>query len=284
LVTEDDCVDNDIHEGYRQRFAFKVDWRSKFADLFECKNEEALEHFRTCKDITNAINNLNSRGQKRIRNDEWREAEIAWMNVEKKLRLLLFRSIVDSEAFRSYVQALEIVLLSLVETKKLPSHSMLPSQLTDVLRSNLLVDEDGNAQLLFKDLPFHRLLLHATCQFYGLKSQSYYGKCNKSQKITAVLQPKRMSNVVLSKISLVGFLFSSIDRSTSSADPIDNNVLDVSLAKEIELLMSEVAIGSGDLVDSNAGPPVSKTASVDGYVIVSPSDIDLMITESNVDA
>jgi hypothetical protein len=176
LVNKNGMMDEVLEKGeqvYHQRYAFKIDWRSKFAELFQHSNHNELESFRTCKDITaHSDANINHH-HKRIRNDEWREAEIAWLNVEKRLRSVLFRSLLNSDQFRSYVEALEIVILSFLETDALLDHSVVPVALSSCLLSPMRVTSSGGIELSLKDSPFHRLLLHATCQFYGIKSKVF---------------------------------------------------------------------------------------------------------------
>lgn len=248
-----ESLDKD-EQNFHQRYAFKVDWKSKFGELFKHKNHNELESFRTCRDITAPSETNINISHKRIRNDEWRDAELAWLNVEKRLRSVLFRSLLNSEQFRSYVESLEIVILSFLETDTLLDHSAVPLPLSSCLLRPMVVNTSGAVELSLQDSPFHRLLLHATCQFYGMKSkvchwltyrflqrllvslQSVQSKANQKLKVTVMSRPRRgISDVAANKVSLVGFLYTSIDRSGRSAEGASG--LDSSLAEEIEQLL-----------------------------------------------
>lgn len=262
LINKDGLVNEVLEKEeqiYHQRYAFKVDWRSKFAELFEHKNHNELESFRTCKDITSRGDTNVNQHLKHIRNDEWREAEIAWLNVEKRLRSVLFRSLLNSEQFRLYVEALEIVILSFLETETLPDHSIVPVALSNCLLNPMRMTSSGGIELSLNDSPFHRLLLHATCQFYGIKSkvhtkqyfyisssvvdsvllflQSVQNKVHRKQKVTIMSRPRRISEVAVGKVSLVGFLHASIGRSATDGISSVVEIMDTSIAQEIEQLM-----------------------------------------------
>ncbi len=115
--TNNEGSSENAEQVFHQRYAFKVDWRSKFAELFQHNNHQVLESFRTCKDITSATGIANNNTHRKIRNDEWREAELAWLNVEKRLRSVMFRSLINNEQFRQYVEALEVFVMSFIETQ-----------------------------------------------------------------------------------------------------------------------------------------------------------------------
>ncbi len=68
--------------------------------------------------------------------------------------------------------------------------------------------------------------------------QSVQSKVHRKQKVTILSRPRRISEVATGKVSLVGFLYASIDRSAAN-DGISSAVetMDTSITQEIEQLM-----------------------------------------------
>eukprot|EP01034_Spumella_vulgaris_P022416 gene22416-28540_t len=63
----------------------------------------------------------------------------------------------------------------------------------------MTVNSSGGVEVSLQDSPFHRLLLHATCQFYGMKSKSVQSKANQKLKVTVMSPTRRVSEVATNK-------------------------------------------------------------------------------------
>lgn len=113
------------------------------------------------------------------------EAEIAWLKLEKRLRASVAASLEDNLTLCLFVKALESVIIYYIEFSKAPPISLIPPVLSEMLVSPIecvvskknkeLNNIDGITSLAIslKDSAFHRLFVHATCQFYGLKTKVY---------------------------------------------------------------------------------------------------------------
>ena len=151
----------------RARFGLRVNWRSLFSELFNAENAEKRESFRTCSHTVPNVPQVQR--NIRFRNDQWAEAEVAWYQIENRLRAIVVRSLQTAE-FCYFVRALEAVLLLFLIQGDAPEISLVP----EVLSANLEqpIERSGKSLLIaLKDSSFHRLLLHAACQFYGLRSK-----------------------------------------------------------------------------------------------------------------
>ena len=212
---------------YYQNFGFHIDWRSNFYELFRPDNRSTMELFRKCQINPSKVNN-----KKYIRESEMTEAHRCWLRVEKRLRITVTHTLKNNISMCLFVQALESVLMYFIEKKSAPPMSVIPPTLTEFLESPLLCNEMKVEQLIhgdtsdnttavdtdipetdtpplmtihtltisLKDSSFHRLLLHATCQFYGLKSKSYNVK---GRRVTDISLPK---NNQVTTLSMVGWL------------------------------------------------------------------------------
>jgi hypothetical protein len=105
------------------------------------------------------------------------------------------------------------------QTNSCPSTRLIPPELSLALSAPLTCVDDALVVPLH-DSPFHRLLLHAVCQFHGLKSQSnpidFLAVCaltcgyassgvdEGSQRVTVVKRTRRKVH----HISLAAFVFS----------------------------------------------------------------------------
>ena len=154
----------------RAKFGLMVNWRSMFSELFTDENMEIRENFRTCSNV------LTSRARSKncipIRKDQWAQAEIAWYQIEHRLRAVVVRSF-EKEEFCLFVQALEAVLLFFLSQGKAPASHLIPEALSVQLEVPLDVS-DSSLSIVLRNSSFHRLLLHAACQFYGLRSKVNY--------------------------------------------------------------------------------------------------------------
>lgn len=163
----DDTDDEGDFITSRARFGLRVNWRSMFSELFTKENAEKRESFRTC---SNTVTNIPCVQRSiPIRNDQWAEAEAAWYQIENRLRAVVVRSL-QKEEFCLFFQALEAVLLFFLAQGEAPANHLLPAELVACLEQPLSLS-GSSLVVLLKDSSFHRLLLHAACQFYGLRSK-----------------------------------------------------------------------------------------------------------------
>ena len=102
-----------------------------------------------------------------VRKDQWIEAEAAFYLIEVRLRNIVIRSL-ENEDLCHFVRSLECILLYYIAQQNIPSQ--IPLALVDKLEGPLETT-GGSLIVSLKDSSFYRLLLHATCQFYGLRSK-----------------------------------------------------------------------------------------------------------------
>jgi hypothetical protein len=163
----------------RVKFGLRVNWRSMFSELFTIENAEKRENFRTC---SNTLEKAPVQRSIPIRKDQWIEAETAWYRIENRLRAVVVRSL-QKEELCYFVRAIEAVLLLYLAHGEAPAEALVPKMLAMNLEQPI---ERSAASLVItlKDSSFHRLLLHAACQFYGLRSKVRYTKMLYTQIIT----------------------------------------------------------------------------------------------------
>lgn len=167
---EDDDDEDERNPNSRAKFGIRVTIKSMFSELFEDKNSAMREEFRTCAmstTVTALSSSSRSRSHIPIRNDQWGEAEKAWLQMETRLRNVVVRSL-SNEELCYFVRAMELVLLYFIAQNDVPPH--VPVALSSRLELPLEVCS-ASLTVTLKDSSFHRLLLHAACQFYGLKSK-----------------------------------------------------------------------------------------------------------------
>jgi hypothetical protein len=78
----------------------------------------------------------------------------------------------DSYSLAAFLQELETVLQRFITAHTAPVHTQLSAEFVTALRAPITVDSKGCLCVALQDSPFHRLLLHAVCQYYGLHSKS----------------------------------------------------------------------------------------------------------------
>lgn len=235
---------------YYQNFGFHIDWRSNFYELFRPDNRSTMELFRKCQISPSKVSS-----KKYIRESEMTEAHRCWLRVEKRLRVTVTHTLKNNISMCLFVQALESVLMYFIEKKSAPPMSVIPPTLTEYLESPLLCNEvkveqaapdeasGGEADVVadveipetdtpptthsatvhtltisLKDSSFHRLLLHATCQFYGLKSKSYNLK---GKRVTDISLPKNNQVTTLSMVGWLHHTQSSAQNELSGVDSTD---------------------------------------------------------------
>jgi hypothetical protein len=182
----DDVDENGNFITSRVKFGLRVNWKSLFSELFNTENSNERESFRTC---SNAVESVRVQRSIPIRKDQWAEAESAWYRIENRLRAIVVRSL-QREEFCFYVRAVEAVLLYFLAKQEAPPHSQVPEAFGLFLEQH--IEHLGlSLKIVLKDSSFHRLLLHAVCQFYGLKS-----------KVKIALSDERFVNLSNNRVSL----------------------------------------------------------------------------------
>lgn len=262
-------------------FGVHVDWRSCFKPLFLAENKDLLESFRKCElgtapPTTSSRRrngeNPQSNSKRRIKESPWAKAEEAWMKVEKRLRQTVLRTL-GSLYYCLFVQALESVLQFFCEKRAAPPSAIIPQAMSEMLESPISVtsvaSEEDVPQLTIalKDSPFHRLLLHATCQFYGLKSQSYNVK---GKRVTRVSLPRRMAAVSESgTLSLVGYVRHLLTDEPSTSEAVDSSdIIPVASTspESTPLPTSDSSSSASESTPEESTEP--QTADDDEYVLV----------------
>lgn len=111
-----------------------------------------------------------------MRQDEWSTEEAKWIGcVKKQLRGVVLELLEKREDLFEFLRSLEMVLWCFMESQSVPAAEDLPSSFLELLTSpdmslGLSVSE-GKLNLPLKDLPLHRLVTFAACQFYGLHTE-----------------------------------------------------------------------------------------------------------------
>jgi hypothetical protein len=101
------------------------------------------------------------------------EAEQRFALIEKRLRDVVTQALrSDSYSLGAFLQELETVLQQFLAAHTAPVHTELSPEFAKALRAPISVDSKGCLCVALQDSPFHRLLLHAVCQYYGLHSKS----------------------------------------------------------------------------------------------------------------
>lgn len=197
----------------QKNFGLRVDWRSNFYELFRPDNRTLLDSYLRCDSngSTGIGSSSRAKHNKKLSEEE-NVAEICWIRLEKRLRAIVIRTL-DNLNMCLFVQALESVLMFLIERGIAPPASITPRVLLDMIDSPIYclgsnIDDDSTVTcahtntlvISLKDSSFHRLLLHATAQFYGLRSKSH---TLKGERVTAITVPRGCK---IANVSLVGYV------------------------------------------------------------------------------
>jgi hypothetical protein len=138
-------------------------YKSVFTELFEKENSNAKLFFLSCNKLPLA---RCSQSQRKYKS----EAHKSWAGVEKRLRNVVVASL-KNESLKSFVTSIEIVLIYFQVRRSNPPDEFITDSLNKTFR-NPLKCFDGKLVFSLLDSSFYRLLLHATCQYHGLRSQS----------------------------------------------------------------------------------------------------------------
>lgn len=192
-----------------------------FKDLMKKENSEALELYLSCAHINNRLftASATATAQKSV-------AERSWLNIEKKLRTVVMSIHASEPESLLFLGAVELALIYFQTHHQALPVSQQPDSLQAALRKPL---EMSDGKLIFRlaSSVFNRLLLHAACQFHGLKSKSVESSVSKGPRNKSTAKSKvKDVHVSVSKsnklfghgVSLKWFLL----RGTSPDSPSDD--------------------------------------------------------------
>ena len=152
----------------QNKFGVNVSWKSMFCELFDTENDDVRELFRTCLVGTTDMAKF-KHSSITIRSDQWQESEAAWYRIEHRLRSVLIKSL-KCDTICLLLRSLEAIVLLFLDQGVAPPVNLTPQPLSDLLEMPIFVSS-ASLIIALKDSSFHRLLLHAVCQFYGLRSK-----------------------------------------------------------------------------------------------------------------
>ncbi len=203
-----------------------------------------MNDFRQCVDVQQ---NTAATTYRRLRTDYWKEAEEAWLKVEKRLRSAVQDTILVKPDMLAFVESLEAVLMYFAEKLEATPAQLTPPLLAEMIAEPLTVEkhvakssskskkaegaatanrgaEDagaavkparGSLRVNIKDgthAAFYRIFVHATCQFYGFQSRSVN---EGSARVTLITPPTRVTAkntpMLAAKLSLAAFLTVLVD-------------------------------------------------------------------------
>jgi hypothetical protein len=177
------------NEPILNKYLFPLDVKDKKSAFEELLvNQQLLSIFRHCEEqfyfSTPSISNKHKSIEDKC-----------WSNVEKKIRSVIISSIQQNMKHFQFLLQMEKLLFAFIH-RDLPSSfssvdsstasssssssvssSLALPQFHPMICSYSLLSEEKGGHLqveLGKESPFHRLLFHGICQFYGLKSQVRY--------------------------------------------------------------------------------------------------------------
>ncbi|KDO33252.1 hypothetical protein SPRG_02061 [Saprolegnia parasitica CBS 223.65] len=261
---------NDHHFGNRaatasldelmEHMAISVDWKSNFQKLAQPENEAIADAFRSVKEPSHARSNSNQNQTHRARrHDAWHEADDMFTRIDRRARSVLAASF---DAMHIYIQAIEDVIVHFVKWNEVMSTIELDPVLANMLSGPMRVLEttpvvretkaggsrtrpakhkDSVLVLPLVESSYHRLLIHAVCQFYGLDSKSHFDKTTKS-KIMRIRRPTRRQHHAGIAVSLCAFLLHTLyapmddgeevvvveEDASNQDEPLDDNQSDCS--------------------------------------------------------
>eukprot|EP00903_Cladosiphon_okamuranus_P012159 g11406.t1 len=170
-------------EGEAQHLTVSHPWRSSIADLVSDQNTSAAaaevresirKGVQPSGEATQAGGGAgpSRSGARRFTGGKWEDAEDRFLLVERRLRDIVVRAL-RSSALLSFVLGLEELLEGFAKDQEAPSET--PEALRSALASRPTVEHAEGGAILLVPLgpsPFHRLLLHALCQYQKLPSKS----------------------------------------------------------------------------------------------------------------
>ena len=175
---EDNFLDQDIDDSAYMT----VDWRSAFVKLMHGDNQQALDKF---------LNGQGNKDKKKNKNKSKSKNNLIfacnlWKKVDKKLRNVVPAAI-NQDGYAKFVAGLETIVYYFLERDQAPPPVMVVKEVQEVLLEPIKV-VNSKLNICLKDSAFHRILLHAVCQFHELISKS---ESVSKRRITRVWKPKK---------------------------------------------------------------------------------------------
>ncbi|CBJ30357.1 expressed unknown protein [Ectocarpus siliculosus] len=204
-------------EGEAEHLTVKHTWRSSLGDLVsDPRAAEVRESFRNGMQPTpQKGGSAPGSGARHFTGGKWEDAEERFLLVERRLRDIVVRAL-RNPALVGFLEGLETLLGEFTQTKQILTE--MPSALRSALASPPKVEvrkeagksagksaEAGAGPTLLVPLgpsPFHRLLLHALCQYQKLRSKS---EETKRGRIVRVMIPTSTSTSTSASTSGTAF-------------------------------------------------------------------------------
>ncbi|CAM9265940.1 unnamed protein product [Ectocarpus sp. 12 AP-2014] len=203
-------------EGEAEHLTVKHTWRSSLGDLVsDPRAAEVRESFRNGMQPTPNGGSAPGSGTRHFAGGKWEDAEERFLLVERRLRDIVVRAL-RNPALVGFVKGLETLLGEFTQTQQTPTE--MPSALRSALASPPKVEvrkearkssEAAAGATLLVPLgpsPFHRLLLHALCQYQKLRSKSE--ESNRG-RIVRVMIPTSTSTSTSTSASTSGTAFAA---------------------------------------------------------------------------
>ena len=211
LAQGDDSLDFD--ESATSPGGPALDIRSAFRELFLDKNADKLELFRRCEERLAQT----SASSRRVRATEsLDESAAAWAQMERRMRTVARKVVLNQPEMRAYVIALESLVSAFSESEGcIPDMDTVPEwgPLVEALEGSLTSSQASSRlrtlTVPLRDNSFLRLLLHAVASFFRIKSKTVKtkGSSSGSDKKSMVLTfPAKVSPTLASRASMVAFI------------------------------------------------------------------------------
>lgn len=149
-----------------------VNWRSTMGKLFDNQDYDTIDLFRRCQDTATLNQKLKSN---RIKIPSHLlnclEAHKAWINIEKRLRTIVYTSLRKEMHLLDFIQEVESIIVGYVMENFIPCNN---NKLFRQLESVFVESSNSDVQVLvinLKDSRLARLMLLMTCKFYGCHCQ-----------------------------------------------------------------------------------------------------------------
>lgn len=166
--------------------SFTVDWRSTIGKLYENQDYDTLDLFRRCQDnvsLTNQLKRTNIKVPPHL--IRYVDAHKAFINVEKRLRNIVYAAIKREPHLLDFISDWENLLLYFAENGDIPNQILEYPSLVAQLNSSLDMNDQGNILYVdLKDSRLARLMLHFVVKFYGCfynVSYSYHLSADSTQ-------------------------------------------------------------------------------------------------------
>jgi len=210
LAQGDDSLD---FESATTSYGPALDIRSAFRELFLDKNADKLEIFRRCEEGPTQT----AASSRRVR-APLDESAASWTQMEKRMRTVARKVILNQPEMRAYVIALEGLVLAFSESEGcIPDINAVPefAPLAEALEGSLSTSSSRFRTLTvpLRDNSFLRLLLHAVAAFYRVKSKTVKAKASSAsaaKKTTVLTFPTKVSPTLASRASLVAYILKQV--------------------------------------------------------------------------